>query len=59
MTHRPTTVAVVAALDRADSVAATVTALRALPAVDEVVVVDDGDVRAARIVVRASAPASA
>ncbi len=37
-----TTVAVVAALDRADSVAATVTALRALPAVDEVVVIDDG-----------------
>src|SRR5688500_15181722 len=37
-----TTVAVVPAKDRADSVAATVAALAALAAVDEVVVVDDG-----------------
>ncbi|HEX2849294.1 MAG TPA: glycosyltransferase [Acidimicrobiales bacterium] len=37
-----TTVAIVAALDRADSVAATVAALRSTEGVDEVVVVDDG-----------------
>ena len=39
---RTTVVAVVPAKDRADSVAATVGALRGLPTVDEVVVVDDG-----------------
>ncbi|HET7487104.1 MAG TPA: glycosyltransferase [Acidimicrobiales bacterium] len=38
----PSVVAVVPAKDRADSVGATVTALRSLPAVGEVVVVDDG-----------------
>ncbi|HVF14732.1 MAG TPA: glycosyltransferase, partial [Acidimicrobiales bacterium] len=39
---RPRVVALVAAKDRADTVAATVTALRHLPDVDEVLVVDDG-----------------
>lgn len=38
----PTVVALVPAKDRADSVAATVAALRALPDVDRVLVVDDG-----------------
>lgn len=38
----PTVVALVPAKDRADSVAATVAALGALPAVDRVVVIDDG-----------------
>ena len=39
---RPRVVALVAAKDRADTVAATVAALRRLPDVDEVLVVDDG-----------------
>jgi hypothetical protein len=39
---RPRVVAVVAAKDRSDTVAATVAALRQLPDVDEVLVVDDG-----------------
>ncbi len=40
--RRPRVVALVAAKDRADTVGATVAALRALPDVDEVLVVDDG-----------------
>ncbi len=39
---RPRVVALVAAKDRADTVGATVAALRSLPDVDEVLVVDDG-----------------
>jgi hypothetical protein len=41
-TRRPRVVALVAAKDRADTVGATVAALQALAAVDEVLVVDDG-----------------
>ncbi|HJR23913.1 MAG TPA: glycosyltransferase family 2 protein, partial [Acidimicrobiales bacterium] len=44
-----TVVAIVPAKDRADSVAATVRALRALPAVDRVIVVDDGSTDATAV----------
>ncbi len=50
----PTVVAVVPAKDRADSVAATVGALRGVPAVDRVVVVDDGSTDATTEVARAA-----
>ncbi|MEO7836088.1 MAG: glycosyltransferase, partial [Acidimicrobiales bacterium] len=39
-----TVVALVPAKDRSDSVGATVTALRRIPAVDEILVIDDGSV---------------